>query len=316
VEDGTRPTVPVAEAVLAAQSSVRMAKTRSKGVVRAFLSLSLIVAIYLGYQVVSTYLLMKRGEQLEDRIKSETLTDADRIWQEWTEVSKGRSASFFLYRPRRAVGQKMLAAANHVIAAYRTNDAQPIYQRDWEHARAYLAEALTLDPGDNSVRGNLRLCEGHIARIVGTARHNGALLNEAAEKFNEAQQLMPKSPDPELGLARLYVYGFKDIDKAYAALQGAERRGYALGNREKGQLADGYRERADRLWNDSRKIRGLPQEKDEVQKAVNDYNRALELYQQITPYGNASTGIIRVQAALQGVKGRLLELQGSGYLWR
>ena len=191
-----------------------------------------------------------------------------------------------------------------------------MYQKDWERARTYLADALTLDPGDNTVRGMLRLSEGHIARINGTARHNSAALNEAAEKFNEAQQLMPKSPDPELGLARLYVYGFKDIDKAYTALHEAERRGYALGNREKGQLADGYRERADRLWNDSRKIRGLPQEKDEVQKAVDDYDRALELYQEIAPYGNASTGITRIQATIGAVKGRLLELQAGADLWR
>jgi hypothetical protein len=51
-----------------------------------------------------------------------------------------------------------------------------------------------------------------------------------------------------LGLARVYVYGLKDIDKAYAVLQEAERRGYKLGNREKAQLADGYvRDRGDRL---------------------------------------------------------------------
>ena len=75
-------------------------------------------------------------------------------------------------------------------------------------------------------------------------------------------------------------------------------------------------ERADRLWNDSRKIRGLPQEKDEVQKAVDDYDRALQLYQEIAPYGNASTGIARIQAIIGAVKGRLLELQAGADLWR
>ena len=39
---------------------------------------------------------------------------------------------------------------------------------------------------------------------------------------------MPNSPDPELGLARVYVYGLKDIDRAYQALQEAEKRGYKL----------------------------------------------------------------------------------------
>jgi tetratricopeptide (TPR) repeat protein len=141
------------------------------------------------------------------------------------------------------------------------------------------------------------------------------MLNQAAEKFNEAQQLMPKSPDPQLGLARLYVYGLKDIDKAFIALQEAERLGYPPGNREKSQLADGYSERADRLWHDSRKIQGLPQEKDEVQKAHDDYNRALRLYQEIAPYGNANTNIVRLQGVLSAVEYRLRRLQGGFWRW-
>ena len=122
---------------------------------------------------------------------------------------------------------------------------------------------------------------------------------------------MPKSPDPQLGLARLYVYGLKDIDKADAALQQAERHGHPLGNREKAQLADGYRQRADRLWYDSRNVRGLPQEKDQVQKVADDYQRALQLYQGIAPYGNASAMIARVESSLESVQFRLQQLQGG-----
>src|ERR1039458_8229292 len=70
------------------------------------------------------------------------------------------------------------------------------------------------------------LCEGQIDRINGVSHHNAAVLNEAVQKFEEAQQALPGSPDPELGLAGVYVYGLKDIDKAYAALQEAERHGY------------------------------------------------------------------------------------------
>ena len=95
---------------------------------------------------------------------------------------------------------------------------------------------------------------------------------------------MHKSPDAQLGLARLYVAGFRDIDKADAALEEATRHGYRLGNRDKALLADGYRQRADRLWYDTRNIRGLPQEKDQVQRVVEDYRRALHLYQEIAPY--------------------------------
>ena len=94
-------------------------------------------------------------------------------------------------------------------------------------------------------------------------------------------------------------------------MQEAEHRGYRLGNREKAQLADGYRDRGDRLWWDSRNVRGLPQEKDQIQKAADDYRRALELYQSIVPYSNANVNIARVQTSLSGIEYRLAELQSG-----
>jgi serine/threonine protein kinase len=272
------------------------------------------LAIYIGYWSSTTYLMWQRGQKLEEAIKSEVLTDPDRIWTEWTELSGGQSSSVFLYGPRHAVKRKLTALADNVIATYRDNDTQQVLDGDWKRAHAYLAKALLADAGDESVRGKLRLTEGHIARINGTVHKNQSQLYEAANKFNEAQQLMPKSPDPQLGLARLYVYGLRDIDKADAALQQAEKHGHPLGNREKAQLADGYRQRAERLWKDSRNVRGLPQEKDQVQKVLEDYRRALQLYQGIAPYANASTMIARVESSLEAAQDRMRELQG-GVLW-
>jgi len=120
---------------------------------------------------------------------------------------------------------------------------------------------------------------------------------------------MPNSPDPQLGLAIVYVYGLKDIDKAYQALEEAAKHGYALSNRDRSQLADGYRDRADRMFWDSRNVRGLPQEKDEVQRAKDDYQRALELYQKIAPYGKANTQIVNVQNSLESVDTRLQQIE-------
>jgi tetratricopeptide (TPR) repeat protein len=159
------------------------------------------------------------------------------------------------------------------------------------------------------VHGKLRLAEGHLARINGTSHKSAAELNLAVEKFAEAQQFMPQSPDPALGLARVYVYGLKDIDRAAQAFDQAVNHGYKLGNRERSQLADGYRERADRLWWDSRNVRGLPQEKDQVQRAADDYKRALDLYQQSAPYGNANARVTQVQGSLDSVNTRLAEIE-------
>ena len=114
-------------------------------------------------------------------------------------------------------------------------------------------------------------------------------------------------------MARVYVYGLRDIDRAYQALQLAGKLGYPLGNREKSQLADGYRARGDRVWWDTRNVRGLPQEKDQIQRAEDDYKRALQIYQQIAPYGNANVGIVRVQTSLESLDSRLQQIaDGSG----
>jgi hypothetical protein len=138
-------------------------------------------------------------------------------------------------------------------------------------------------------------------------------LNVAVEKFQEAEKLLPKSPDPLLGMARTYLYGLRDIDKGYDALQQAQMRGYELGNRDKLALADGFRDRADRLWWDSRNVRGLPPEKDQIQRAADDYKRAEELYQGIAPWGKGIVGLIRVRLSLESVNTRLGELESESH---
>jgi hypothetical protein len=199
----------------------------------------------------------------------------------------------------------MVEASDRVIVSYRNSDA--VYENGWKGARDELSHALLLDP-DDAVRGKLRLAEAHLARIDGTTHHNTTELNDAVDRFNEAQRLLPNSPDPALGLARLYVYGLKDIEKADQELHQAEKHGFVIGSREKSQLADGYRDRADRTYWDSRNVRGLPQEKEQVERARDDYQRSLELYQAIAPYGNANASIVRVQNSLESVNFRLQEI--------
>ena len=60
----------------------------------------------------------------------------------------------------------------------------------------------------------------------------------------------------------------------------------------------GGRDRADRLYRDSVNVRGLPQEKDQLSRAASDYNQALNLYQEIAPYGKAAQNIRRVEQSI------------------
>ena len=263
--------------------------------------------LYGASSIYSWFRLRDAGQGLEREIKSEQLTDPDQMWTKWTELSKNDPSSYALRGVRGLVDRRFLDAANTVIARYR-NDTQAVYEKDWQRAQTLLSHALAVNPDDETARGEYRLCEGQIARIEGLRHHDAAQLTLAAEKFNQAQQLLPKSPDPQLGLALVYIYGLKDVDKADAALQQAARDGYQLGNREKAQLADGYRDRADRLFWDSRNIRGLPQEKDQISRAAGDYQQALNLYQSVVPYGNSNVQIKRVQASLDSANTRLQEI--------
>ena len=166
--------------------------------------------LYGAWVVVSDYYLYKHGQELSRDIETEQLTDPEQIWTKWSELSKGNESSLFLHGPRKVVKQKLVAAADHVIDTYRNSESQPISEKDWERARTMAAHALAIDPDDN-IRGKVRLAEGHLARINGTSHRKPEELNLAVEKFVESRKLMPKSPDPDLGLARLYVYGLKDI---------------------------------------------------------------------------------------------------------
>ena len=268
---------------------------------------ALIAALALLWTVGSSWRLYSKGKDFEQQVEAERVTDPDKIWKGWTELSKGNSSSWLLSGPRNAARQRFVQAAERVIVAYR-NDAQQLYEGDWRRARNQLAHALDMDP-DNATRGELRLCDGHVARINGTAHRDPAALNMAVQDFEEAQSLMPKSPDPQLGLARVYVYGLKDIDKANEALNQAKKHGYTLGNRDISQLADGYRDRGDRLWLDSHNVRGLPQERDQVLRVQQDYQTALGLYQQVAPWGNANAQIVRLQNVLDSVRLRLQQLE-------
>ncbi|MGA7240251.1 MAG: serine/threonine-protein kinase [Bryobacteraceae bacterium] len=319
-EDETRRTVPRAEPETVGGAPAQgRAFGKPAGIGKknrsAFSTFTRVVAVlavgcllYGSWSIYSYLGLRGRSQQLEREIKSEQLTDPDRVFEKWSDLSKSDPTSWALSGARHAVDRKLVDDASLTIGRFR-NDTQIVYEKDWQRAATLLAHALEVDPDDDTARGDLRLAEGHVARMEGVRHRDAGQLTVSAEKFTQAQKLLPHTPDPELGLALLYIYGLKDVDKADAALQQAARLGYKIGNREKSELADGYRDRADRLFWDSRNVRGLPQEKEQVGRAASDYNRALNLYQEIAPYGNAAANIKRVQLSLDSVTTRLQEIQ-------
>jgi eukaryotic-like serine/threonine-protein kinase len=189
---------------------------------------------------------------------------------------------------------RFVSTADRVINEYRASDAPSVSETDWVRAQAVLAKALELAPGDREIRGKMYLAEGHIHRIRGTARANAKLLSESRARFEQARELMSRSPDPYLGLARLYVYSLKDVERAEEALKAASKRGHDMGRREKAQLADGYRERAERLLREADRATGLPEEEDYLKRARSDFRKAEDFYRDIVPFSGSAASLRKV----------------------
>ena len=90
---------------------------------------------------------------------------------------------------------------------------------------------------------------------------------DAVVAFREAAALRSNWPDPFLGLARTFIYGLEDVDRGADALAQAEKNGHHPGERETTQLADGYRARGETLVRTAQTLKGLPQERDYLERA-------------------------------------------------
>jgi tRNA A-37 threonylcarbamoyl transferase component Bud32 len=205
--------------------------------------------------------------------------------------------------------------AEQVMENYRAG-LPSVRERQWEAARFNLQHALALAPDDRRLRALLRYCDGHLSRIDGEAarvrrqavaasRH----FSDAVGAFREAAELRPDWPDPFLGLARTFISGVEDIDRAADALKQAQRLGYKAGDRETAQLADGYRTRASRLTDTARQLRDLPQEPEYLRRSLEAYREALSLYERIPGYPGVARQLRRVREAIDETESRLEEVE-------
>ncbi len=253
------------------------------------------------------------ASRLKADLKAERVTDLNDAWNRYQALANRSHLGILLWGAKDALKKRLIAAADDVILDYRNNDAPSVGEPEWVRAKNDLARALELDPDDNQVKGRLRLCEGHLDRIYADRLRSPARqrqLNVAAAKFNEASELLKKSPDPYLGLARLYVYDMNDMDRAEDALKKADKYGHPMGKRETAQLADGYLRRGDRFWRQALGMtQNLQQEREYLDKAHDDYLHAAELYQRVGLFGDAPRNQNIAIQDEQKVEQRLNELQ-------
>ncbi len=267
----------------------------------ALIAFALVVA-FVGYLIYSEFETWSEARALARDLQSERVQKLDTAWDQYQKFVSHSNLSWSTWALQDALRDRLLADAEHVILDYRKSEMQVINEADWMRARAGAARALQLKPGDKTARGTLRLIDGHLARIRGTYRRDAKLLQESRQNFEEAAQLLPKSPDPWLGLARLYVYSLHDVDKAAAALKEAEKRGQEIGKRETAQLADGFRDRADRTFREAQLNLHSPEVQRYLELAKKDYERARELYESIIPWGGAAQNLHKTYDGLERVE--------------
>ena len=220
------------------------------------------------------------------------------INSDWDLYWKLRRGSDFLGRlsPIADIGPNLrasyLTAGEEIIERYRNSSDPTLQDFEWQKAIVCLQHALSLGPAkDRLIQGRLAIAKGYQA-LAQTPPQNDL----AKQSFDQDVPLEPRSPDPHLGLARLYIYGLKNVGRAIAELREAERLGFQPGPREMEQEADGYRFRAVQELEAAKKLgpKFRDQEVRCLQLAQRDFDRARRLYEPIQGFSNVSFALQQV----------------------
>jgi serine/threonine protein kinase len=182
----------------------------------------------------------------------------------------------------------LLQAGNEVIEGYRNNSDPRIQDFDWPKAAVCFTHLIEMDRNDRAAQGKLALCHGY--------ENLDHAERQAQADFEAAVSLIPRSPDPHLGLARVNVYWAKNIGKALAELHEAQRLGFEPGPREAEEEADGYRFRATAELDQARRYGAKNRATEEryLRLAQRDFDRARLLYEPIEGFSNVSVALGQV----------------------
>ena len=198
-----------------------------------------------------------------------------------------------------ALRNSLLQAADDVIDRYRNSSDPAIENFDWQKAVVCLRHALEMDRSDQLAQGKLALTNGYVNLMranAGEAEQRRTFVDAAETNFAQASALNPRSPDPHLGLARIYIYYVKNVGNAIAEFHEARRLGFQTGPRETEQEADGYRFRATVELSEAQKYRATSRSLEEryLRMAQRDFTRARELYEPILGFSNVNVALRQV----------------------
>lgn len=193
-----------------------------------------------------------------------------------------------------SIESALVSAGDAVVDSYRNSSDPRLQDFDWSKAEVCFAHLIELDPANHDAQGKLALCHGFKNLIRADSDNSAA--HAAQSDFGDAESLLPRSPDPHLGIARLDVYALKNVGNAVAELHAAQRLGFAPGPREMEEQADGYRFRASAELNQARNagVKNRAAQARYLRLAQRDFDRARELYEPIEGFSNVSVALRQV----------------------
>jgi hypothetical protein len=307
-----RPPVAQAQASLQPSKAAPPARSRTRRLL--FRAVLVILGIMIFNAFANEFSVMSDANRVAGEVSTRELDELGELWKTRAQLDARSSLQFGTAALEHALIERTLTLADGIIGNYRMG-LPNVREAQWTLARNALRRAVPAAPRDNRLVAALRYCEGQLHRINGEAakqRNEEAEaqseLSESVALFREAAELRSDWPDPFLGLARVFISGLDDVDRGANALEQAQQRGYTLTERETSLLADGYRARGTSFARIARKLEGMPQESDYLTKAVEAYQRALELYVQSNTQPKITENIRGTQRQHDDTQHRLDEL--------
>ncbi len=306
-----RTTAAAATTVAAAPKPATTLATKAPKKKRRFLRRAAVVlAVIIGFNELRTASL---AERLTGTVPHQELETMPAVWSRYDALADG-SLNMGLSDLEDALLRQTQLLTDRVADNYKS-PLPVVREAQWQLARASLARAVSLRPGNARLRASLRYADGHIQRINGEARKARRQLEEAqleftnaVTSFREAAEFRPNWPDPFLGLMRTFIYGLDDVDRGADALKEAQRLGFAPGDREHALVADSYRARGDSLARMARGQTEGDREREYLTRATEAYRQALAFYALMVGVPSADRNMRAARRSLERVEQRLGEL--------
>lgn len=255
------------------------------------------------------------AQELQRMLVTDTDPDLGAVLERYRQVSWLGMFNPTMGQVRDELREALISSANRIIEGYH-GDYPRVRERGWRQAYEYLQGAAELNYLDRKVRARMHYAKAHLDRIESqTLKQRGereaanGKIDDAVAGYREAARRDSRWADPYLGLARVYAYERPDLDQLQKALVELERRGYRLGKREKTMEGDGYRLRAEELWERARRARGTEGEMALLEQTRDALLQAINFYEEAPGYADVRTNLNRTQSRLDQVQARIHELE-------